>query len=134
MSHAGAHGSYLSLIVSAGVFTLVDFFFHFDGLQPAFEEAQQQAAAAGGHYASETQATPRVDVGDPPGRQAFKGNDHGANACEYAVVRDCAVAETRIGGMYFSKLCLRRQFLVANWSKLSWALLRNGSGASLWAL
>ena len=36
------------LIVSAGVFTLVDFYFHFAGLQPAFEEAQQQAAAAGG--------------------------------------------------------------------------------------
>ena len=50
----------------AGVFTLVDFYLHFDGLQPAFEEAQQQAAAAGGHYASEAQATPRVDVGDPP--------------------------------------------------------------------
>ena len=54
------------LIVFAGVFTLVDFYLHFDGLQPAFEEAQQQAAAAGGHYASEAQATPRVDVGDPP--------------------------------------------------------------------
>ena len=27
-------------IVSAGVFTLVDFYFHFAGLQPAFEEAQ----------------------------------------------------------------------------------------------
>ena len=52
--------------VSAGVFTLVDFYFHFAGLQPAFEEAQQQAAAAGGHYASEAQATPREDVGDPP--------------------------------------------------------------------
>ena len=52
--------------VSAGVFTLVDFYFHFAGLQPAFEEAQQQAAAAGGHYASEAQATPRVDVGDSP--------------------------------------------------------------------
>ena len=52
--------------VSAGVFTLVDFYFHVAGLQPAFEEAQQQAAAAGGHYASEAQATPRVDVGDPP--------------------------------------------------------------------
>ena len=73
MSHACAHGSYLTLIVFAGVFTLVDFYLHFDGLQPAFEEAQQQAAAAGGHYASEAQATPRVDVGDPPlRRQAFK--------------------------------------------------------------
>ena len=40
------------------------------GRQPAFEEAQQQAAAAGGHYASEAQATPRVDVGDPLRRQA----------------------------------------------------------------
>ena len=38
----------VTLIVSAGVFTLVDFYFHFAGLQPAFEEAQQQAAAAGG--------------------------------------------------------------------------------------
>ena len=56
----------MTLIVSAGVFTLVDFYFHFAGLQPAFEEAQKQAAAAGGHYASEAQATPRVDVGDPP--------------------------------------------------------------------
>ena len=44
---------FVTLIVSAGVFTLVDFYFHFAGLQPAFEEAQQQAAAAGGHYASE---------------------------------------------------------------------------------
>ena len=33
--------------VSAGVFTLVDFYLHFAGLQPACEEAQQQAAAAG---------------------------------------------------------------------------------------
>ena len=55
----------MTLIVSAGVLTLVDFYFHFAGLQPAFEEAQQQAAAAGGHYASVAQATPRVDVGDP---------------------------------------------------------------------
>ena len=37
----------VTLIVSAGVFTLVDLYFHFAGLQPAFEEAQQQAAAAG---------------------------------------------------------------------------------------
>ena len=44
---------FVTLIVSAGVFTLVDFYFHFAGLQPAFEEAQQQAAAAGGHNASE---------------------------------------------------------------------------------
>ena len=35
------------------------------------EEAQQQAAAAGGHYASEAQATPRVDVGDPPEASSF---------------------------------------------------------------
>ena len=35
------------LIVSAGVFTLVDFYFLLAGLQPAFEEAQQQAAARG---------------------------------------------------------------------------------------
>ena len=41
----------VTLIVSAGVFTLVEFYFHFAGLQPAFEEPQQQAAAAGGHYA-----------------------------------------------------------------------------------
>ena len=60
----------MTLIVSAGVLSLVDFYFHFAGLQPAFEEAQQQAAAAGGHYASEAQATPRVDVGDPLRRQA----------------------------------------------------------------
>ena len=53
-------------MVFAGVFTLVDFYLHFDGLQLAFEEAQQQAAAAGGHNASEAQATPRVDVGDTP--------------------------------------------------------------------
>ena len=59
---------FVTLIVSAGVFTLVDFYF--DGPQPAFEEAQQQAAAAGGHYASEAQATPRVDVGDPLRHQA----------------------------------------------------------------
>ena len=38
----------VTLIVSAGVFTLVDFYFRFAGRQPAFEEAQQQAAAAGG--------------------------------------------------------------------------------------
>ena len=43
---------FVTLIVSAGVFTLVDVYFHLAGLQPAFEEAQQQAAAAGGHYAS----------------------------------------------------------------------------------
>ena len=61
----------MTLIVSVGVFTLVDFYFHFAGLQPAFEEAQQQAAAAGGHYASEAQATPRVDVGDPPEASSF---------------------------------------------------------------
>ena len=36
----------MTLIVSAGVLSLVDFYFHFAGLQPAFEEAQQQAAAA----------------------------------------------------------------------------------------
>ena len=42
---------FVTLIVSAGVLTLVDFYFHFAGLQPAFEEPQQQAAAAGGHYA-----------------------------------------------------------------------------------
>ena len=62
---------FVTLFVSAGVFTLVDFYFHFAGLQPAFEEAQQQAAAAGGHYASEAQATPRVDVGDPPEASSF---------------------------------------------------------------
>ena len=39
---------FVTLIVSAGVFTLVDFYFHCAGLQPAFEEPQQQAAAAGG--------------------------------------------------------------------------------------
>ena len=39
---------FVTLIVSASVFTLVDFYFHFAGLQPAFEEPQQQAAAAGG--------------------------------------------------------------------------------------
>ena len=61
----------MTLIVSAGVLSLVDFYFHFAGLQPAFEEAQQQAAAAGGHYASEAQATPRVDVGDPPEASSF---------------------------------------------------------------
>ena len=89
---------FVTLIVSAGVFTLVDFYFHFAGLQPAFEEAQQQAAAAGGHFASKAQATPLVDVGDPPLASSFhfyaelsKCNDHGANACDYAVVRDCAV-------------------------------------------
>ena len=38
---------FVTLILSAGVFTLVDFYFHFAGLQPAFEEPQQQAAAAG---------------------------------------------------------------------------------------
>ena len=37
---------FVTLIVSAGVFTLVDFYFV--GLQLAFEEPQQQAAAAGG--------------------------------------------------------------------------------------
>ena len=35
-----------------------------------FFEAREQAAAAGGHYASEAKATPRVDVGDPLRRQA----------------------------------------------------------------
>ena len=39
---------FVTLIVSAGVFILVDFYFHFAGLQPALEELQQQAAAAGG--------------------------------------------------------------------------------------
>ena len=39
---------FVTLIVSAGVFTLVDFYFHFAGRQPAFEGPQQQAAAAGG--------------------------------------------------------------------------------------
>ena len=62
---------FVTMIVSADVFTLVDFYFYFAGLQPAFEEAQQQAAAAGGHYASEAQATPRVDVGDPPEASGF---------------------------------------------------------------
>ena len=57
---------FVTLFVSAGVFTLVDFYFQFAGLQPAFEEPQQQAVAEGGHYASEAQATPQVDVGDPP--------------------------------------------------------------------
>ena len=54
-----------------GTFTLVnlrivlvgDFLFAFAGLFPV---TQQQAAAAGGHYASEAKATPRVDVGDTP--------------------------------------------------------------------
>ena len=47
-------------------FVFIDLvYMHFDGLQPAFEGSQQQAAAAGGHYASEAKATPRVDVGDP---------------------------------------------------------------------
>ena len=45
---ASRGGVFVTLIVSAGVFTLVDFYFHFAGLQPAFEEPQQQAAAAGG--------------------------------------------------------------------------------------
>ena len=91
-----------------------------DGLQPAFEEAQQQAAAAGGHYASEAQAIPRVDVGDPPEASSLqKSNDHGANACEYAVVRsrNC--------------VCVDNSWWQSIWSELSWALLRNGSGASL---
>ena len=39
---------FVTLFVSAGVFTLVDFYFHLAGLQPAFEKAQQQAGAAGG--------------------------------------------------------------------------------------
>ena len=62
---------FVTLIVSAGVFTLVDFYCRFAGRQPAFEEPQQQAAAAGCHYASEAQATPRVDVGDPPEASSF---------------------------------------------------------------
>ena len=62
---------FVALTVFAGVFTLVCFYFHFAGLQPAIEEALQQAAAAGGHYASEAQATPRVDVGDPPEASSF---------------------------------------------------------------
>ena len=62
---------FVMMIVSTGVFTLVGFYFHFAGLQPAIEEALQQAAAAGGHHASEAQATPRVDVGDPPEASSF---------------------------------------------------------------
>ena len=62
----------------AGVFTKVCSFvfidlvyMHFAGLQPAFEGSQQQAAAAGGHYASEAKGTPRVDVGDLPEASSF---------------------------------------------------------------
>ena len=62
---------FVTLIVSADAFTFVDFCFHFAGPQPAFEEPQQQPAAAGGHCASEAQATPRVDVGDPPEASCF---------------------------------------------------------------
>ena len=61
---------FVTLFVSAGVFTLVDFYFHLAGLQPSFEEAQQQAAAAGRSLCLRGQATPRVDVGDPLRRQA----------------------------------------------------------------
>ena len=62
----------------AGVFTLVRSFvfvvlvyLNFAGLKPALEGSQQQAAAAGGHYASAANATPRVDVGDPPEASSF---------------------------------------------------------------
>ena len=62
----------------AGVFTLLCSFVFIDlvymrfaGLQPAFEGSQQQAAAAGGHYASKAKATPRVDVGDLPEASSF---------------------------------------------------------------
>ena len=86
----------VTLIVSAGVFTVVDFYFRFAGRQPAFEEAQQQAAAAGGHYASEAQATPRVDVGDPPEASSFhlcaelsKCNDHLSSRVASGVVLCC---------------------------------------------
>ena len=82
----------VTLIVSAGVFTLVDFYFHFAGLQPAFEEAQQQAAAAGGVTMPQRR---RLHHGwtwvTPPEALPFfcaelsKSNDHEANACEYAV-------------------------------------------------
>ena len=58
-------------VASTGGFTLVGFYMCFDWLQPAIEEALQHAAAAGGHYASEAQATPRVDVGDPPEASSF---------------------------------------------------------------
>ena len=43
----------------------------FGWLQPAIEKVLQHAAAARGHYASEAQATPRVDVGDPPEASSF---------------------------------------------------------------
>ena len=43
----------------------------FGWLQPAIEKVLQHAAAAGGHYASVAQATPRVDVGDPPEASSF---------------------------------------------------------------
>ena len=63
----------------AGVFTLVGSFvfidlvyIHFAGRQPALEGSQQQAAAAGGHYALEAKATPRVDVWvTPPEGSSF---------------------------------------------------------------
>ena len=59
------------MVASTGGFTLVGFYMCFDWLQPAIEGALQHAAAAGGHYASEAQATPRVDVGDPPEASSF---------------------------------------------------------------
>ena len=75
-----------------GVFTLVDFYLDFDGLQPAFEEAQQQAAAAGGHYASRR----RLHHG-----WTWVTPQRSWSQC----LQICSCS--------LSKLCLRRQFLVA---------------------
>ena len=55
-------------LVNLRIVLVGDFLFAVAGLFPV---TQQQAAAAGGHYASEAKATPRVDVGDPPEASSF---------------------------------------------------------------
>ena len=92
---------FVTLIVSAGVFTLVDFYFHFAGLQPEFEEAQQQAAAAGGHYASEAQATPRVVRWVTPLRRQASISASGYHVCLFNCIFSkacgrCGTGSTRV--------------------------------------
>ena len=88
---------FVTLLMSAGVFTLVDFYLDFDGLQPAFEEAQQQAAAAEVTMPQRRRLHHGWTWVTPLRRQAsisrrtFKEQRYGVNACDYAVVRNCAV-------------------------------------------
>ena len=66
----GSFAVLYSAAASVGFLTFV-----VDNLQRV-DVVQQQAAAAGGHCAFQAKATPRVDVGDPLGRQAsFRQRD-----------------------------------------------------------